>query len=108
MDVYGRPFRDSVVERDVKPSLAQALDILVGSTYTTKLSKEGGRLDGLLKSGRSDRETIEELFLGALSRMASQEEVAGVEKLAARRSRQQAMEMLLWALISSREFAYNH
>ena len=108
MDVYGRPFRDSVVERDVKPSLPQALDILVGSTYTKKLSREGGRLDRLLKSGRSDREIIEELFLAALSRMPSEEEVAGVEKLASRRSKQQAMEMLLWALISSREFAYNH
>jgi hypothetical protein len=108
MEVYGRPFRDSVVERDVKPSLPQALDILVGSTYTKKLSREGGRLDRLLKSGRSDREMIEELFLAALSRMPSEEEITGVEKLVFQRSRREALEMLLWALISSREFAYNH
>jgi len=65
-------------------------------------------LDRLLKSGRSDRDVVEELFLAALLRLPSEEELAGVEALASRRPRQQAMEMLLWALISSREFAYNH
>ena len=108
LEIYGRPFRDTVPERKDNPSLAQGLDMLVGPAYTKKISSEGGRLDQLLKSGRSDRDIIEEFFFTALSRRPTEEELAGVEKLASRTPRRQAMEMLIWALIGSREFAYNH
>jgi hypothetical protein len=84
------------------------LDRLVGSAYTKKISSEGSRLDQLLKSGRSDRDIVDELFLAALARMPSDREFADVEGLASRRPREKAMKTLLWALISSREFAYNH
>jgi hypothetical protein len=109
MDVYGRPLRSSVPERDNKPSLGQALHMLVGSTYTQKLSKEGTCIDRLLKRSASDREIIEEFYLAAFSRFPAPAEQTELEKgLADASSRRDVMEDLLWALISSREFVDNH
>ena len=109
LEIYGRPFRDTLPERDAKPSLAQALHLLVGSTYSQKLTKEGGRLDQLLKRGATDQEAIEELYLATLSRFPTAEERDGLqEMISGHASRKEALNGLLWALISSREFAYNH
>ena len=96
-------------ERDSKPNLFQSLHMLVGSTYTEKLSKEGGRLGRLLQTGASDREIIEELFLAALSRLPTEGEQAELQEMIAHRpARRATLEDLVWALVSSREFAYNH
>src|SRR5262249_43733868 len=73
LEVYGRPIRDAIPERDGKANLGQALHMLVGPTYTQKLSKEGGTVDRLLKNEASDRQIIAELFLAALSRFPSKE-----------------------------------
>ena len=109
LDMYGRPNLERVPERSVKPSLTQALHMLVGSTYTEKLRQKGGRLDRLLRNGHSTRAIVEELYLAALGRFPSSQEWSGVERIMAQRvSREKALEDLLWALISSREFAYNH
>ena len=109
LEIYGRPFRDTVPERNVKPSLAQALHILVGSTYTQKLNQPSGRLDTLLKSGASDAQIVEELYLGALSRFPTEKERSDLERLIGQEpSRKEALAAVLWALLSSREFSYNH
>jgi hypothetical protein len=109
LEVYGRPIRDAIPERDGKANLGQALHMLVGPTYTQKLSREGGTVDRLLKNGASDQEIIAELFLAALSRFPSKEEEAELQQaIRSRASRRQSIENLLWALINSREFAFNH
>ena len=110
LNVFGRPgLRETMPVRNLDPNLGQALHMLVGSTYSDKISREGGRLDGLLKKGASDREIVEEFYLAALSRFPAQEEVAGLEKaIGQSSSRRKAMEALVWGLIASREFAYNH
>jgi hypothetical protein len=109
LDIYGRPQRDSVGERDNKANLSQALHILVGSTYSRKLGGPGGLLEALLKSRASDREAIDELYLAALSRFPSEEERSRLAALVrSHPQRGEALEDLLWALISSREFAENH
>jgi hypothetical protein len=113
LEVYGRPFRDAVPERDSRPNLTQALHMLAGSTYTEELAKDGSRIDRLLKSGASDAAVIEELYLGALSRLPTpleREQLTTMlnETAATPEDRRAALEDLLWALVASREFAYNH
>jgi len=109
LDVYGRPSRERVPERDVEPNLNQALHVLVGTTYTDKLLKPGSRLERLIQRGASNRETIRELYLAALSRFPGAREEEELEQLIARnQSRNQALGYLLWGLVTSREFAYNH
>jgi len=109
LTMYGRPNRERVPERKGAPNLAQALHMLVGSTYTERLSKEGSRLNRLLKSGASDRDLVEELYLVTLARFPTAEEHAGLEALLSQRSsRDETLQDLFWALITSREFSENH
>jgi hypothetical protein len=112
LDVCGRPTRQMVPERNPKPSLGQALHRLAGSTYTEKLSKEGGRIARLLQRNASDREIIEEFYLAALSRFPAKLELTSLESAlseAAQKqaSRRQVVEDFLWAILNSQEFM-NH
>ncbi len=109
LDLYGRPNRFSVPERDAKPNLSQALHMLVGSTYNDKLWTEGARVHEMYRSGAGNRRIIEELYLAGLSRFPLPQEVADLEGLIEQTpSREQALRDLQWALVSSREFAENH
>ena len=109
LDIYGRPSRTAVPERKGGASLAQALHMLAGPAYTDKLSGKGGRIDRLLRSAAADSEIVEEFYLAALSRFPAPEETSQlVGMVRARPSRKQALEDLLWGVIASREFAYNH
>lgn len=109
LDIYGRPSRTAVPERKGGASLTQALHMLAGPAYTDKLSREGGRIDRLLRSAATDRDIVEEFYLAALSRFPAPEETRQLVRMVkARPSRKQALEDLLWGVIASREFAYNH
>jgi hypothetical protein len=109
LDAYGRPNRQALPEKNSQPNLAQALHMLAGSTYTDKIARKGGRVDRLVARGASDREAVEELYLAALCRLPTERERAELEALIRRQpTRREALESLAWALISAREFAYNH
>ena len=109
LDVYGRPNRAAVPERNVRPNLAQALHVLVGSTYNERLWSEGGRVYDLYRRGASDDEIIQELYLAALTRRPTKSELTDLKELiAGSASREDALRHLQWGIVSSREFAENH
>ncbi len=109
MDVFGRPNRQALPEPVNDVTVGQALHMLAGSTYTEKISMEGGRVDRLVKSGANNREILEELFLAALCRLPTEYERTELDKILDKDpSRKENVEAVAWALISSREFAYNH
>jgi hypothetical protein len=109
LDLYGRPNRFSVPERNAKPNLSQALHILAGTTYNDKLLSKGGRIEGWLSRGASSGEVVEDLYLAAFSRAPTPQEGAELVKLLDRNpDRKEALRDLMWAVISSREFAENH
>ena len=109
LDAYGRNDRATLPEAKPEPGLAQALYMLTGPTYTDRLTHDGGRVDRLTRSGLSDRQIIEELYLIAFARYPHTVEVTELEKMIrAWPSRREAISTLIWALISSREFAYRH
>ena len=109
LNAYGQPSRQTVPERKVDPNLAQALHVLAGGTYNKKVSAEGGRVDGLVKKGASHDEIIEELYLAALSRFPTDRERSLLKKMIiGAESKRHAIEDLMWGVIASREFAYNH
>ena len=108
-NVYGKPDLSSIPERDMKPSLLQALHQLAGPTFTAKLSREGGRVDRLLQRQASDEAIIEELYLAALCRFPTEAEQASLTDMIRRQdSRREAVEDLLWALVNSEQFLNNH
>ena len=109
LEIYGRHLRSIIQSRDDEASLTQALHMVVGSTYNEKLSQSGGRLMRLLEGGASNEQVINEFYLATVTRFPSDAERNELEQmLAARPERQQALKSLVWALLCSREFAYNH
>jgi hypothetical protein len=81
LEIFERPLRDVVPEPTGKVNLTEALHMLAGTTFNQKLSKEGGRLQQLLKNGASDREIIEEFYLAALTRYPTERELAGQQEM---------------------------
>jgi hypothetical protein len=109
LDAFGRSNRQALPERNTQPNLAQALHMLAGSTYTDKISQKGGRVDLLVERAATNHEAMDELYLTALGRLPTAQERGELDTLIhAQPTRRDALESLVWALISSREFAFNH
>ena len=111
LDLYGRTMRYALPEENPGPSISQALHVYAGDTYTTKLTQEGGRLDKLLVSEKSDGPIVEQLYLASLSRFPTpgeRTELEGALQQIEAKQRTRAFADLTWALLTSREFAYNH
>lgn len=109
LDLYGRPNRLTLPERNGKANLGEALHMLAGAAYQDKLGVAGSRLQTLLAANRSDRDIIEHFYLAAFTRLPLSSELAAIQKLIdARGNRQEALQDFIWALLCSREFAENH
>ncbi|HZT28332.1 MAG TPA: DUF1553 domain-containing protein [Bryobacteraceae bacterium] len=109
LELYGRPNRLTVPERSGKANLGEALHMVAGPTYNQKLSAPSGRLQRLLKAGKSNAEIIDEFYLAAYARLPEREERVALEEAIARQpDREAALKDFVWALLSSREFAENH
>jgi len=109
MDAFGRSMHKSLPGGPPKPNLREALDMLAGPTYTTKIVAPGGRLETMLKSGATNRQILDEFYWAALTRHPTTEEMNGLlAAVEAQPKRESALAGAVWAMISSREFAYNH
>jgi hypothetical protein len=113
LTVFGRPARNvcDVSERSFDPTIAQALHVINGDTLNKKLSNPDGYAALFLKLGLSDSKILDHVYLTAFSRYPAEAEKS--ELLAAlaksrQPSRQQALEDMLWALLTSKEFLFNH
>jgi hypothetical protein len=117
--IFGRPLRVAMCdcERDPQPALPQALYLLNDGEMLVKIRSAKGRLAGLLASGKSDADLVEELYLWSLGRLptaAEGREMArhlaqwrqgAPESVALRR---EAFEDVMWALMNLNEFSTNH
>ena len=119
---FGRPARIlcDAAERASDPTIAQALHIINGDTLNKKLSSPEGTIALFLKLGLSDRRILEYMYLSAFSRYPSDGEratlAAALEKTrlekgteeARRDAHRQALEDMVWAMLTSKEFLFNH
>jgi hypothetical protein len=96
-------------ERSTEPTLGQAFQLVSGPTINDLLTREGNRLSGLISSGKSPVEIVEELFLWSLARFPTADEsrsiVAYLEQAADRRA---SLEDAAWSLLNSKEFLLRH
>jgi hypothetical protein len=115
LTIFGRPPRiicDSG-ERSFDPTIAQALHVINGDTLNRKLSANDGYISLFMKVGLSDSRILDQVYLSTFSRYATRAEKAELMKdLAASRAtkeaRRQALEDMFWALLTSKEFLFNH
>ncbi|MCS6858805.1 MAG: DUF1549 and DUF1553 domain-containing protein [Abditibacteriales bacterium] len=111
LDTFGRPLRDIVCEceRQGEPNMSQALHLMNGDLINRKVMDPNGRVAQLLNAHKSDSDIIEELYLATFCRFPTDTEKRNALRLiAARPSRKTAVEDLMWALLNSKEFLFNH
>jgi hypothetical protein len=83
--------------------------MLAGPAYNEKLDAPTGRLQSLLRSGKSNEEIVRDFYLAAYSRLPDTDELESIlQTLSARQDRISALKDFVWAIICSREFAENH
>jgi hypothetical protein len=109
LDVLGRCARDRSCESPARSGggIARALHLINGDTIQQKL--RGGILDQLFKENAGEEKIISELYLRTLTRLpelAEQAEWSAV--LSNAPDRREVAEDLLWTLLNSREFGFNH
>jgi hypothetical protein len=109
LELYGRPNRLTLPERSGHANLVEAMHMLAGPAYNEKLSAPAGRLQQLLKAGKSNTEIIQEFYQAAFARQPESKESNAIENLiASSEDRDAALKDFVWALLCSREFAENH
>ena len=123
LKVFGRPEGASVCEceRVQSSSLAQSLHLMNAADVKAKLTTSNGRADQLSKAAMPDPKRIRELYLASFSREPTVDEVRIAETHVAKprtdaqghpldslRSKRDGYEDLIWVLINTKEFLYNH
>jgi hypothetical protein len=110
LDLFGRPPRESPCEceRSSEVSLSQALNLVNGPTISDALIDPNGRIATLLKSNPDDTRITEEMYLAALSRPPTADEVTQAKDyLTKSPTRLEGAQDLLWAMLNSPAFLFN-
>ncbi|MBV6501468.1 MAG: hypothetical protein CJBNEKGG_03980 [Prosthecobacter sp.] len=121
LTVFGRPDSSSACEceRTQEASLAQSLHLLNAADIQNQLARANGRADRMARDASPDDDKITDVYHIALSREPNAAEMklahqhlakkvqgkTGEESLKARK---EAFEDILWALLNTKEFLFNH
>jgi len=123
LTVFGRPEMNSACEceRTQDANLAQCLHLLNSKQLHEKLTADKGRAAKLaLDTSRKEEEKIKEIYLLGYAREPNDKEMelalAQLEKKASgltdeeemKKARREAYEDLLWVMINSKEFLFQH
>lgn len=109
---FGQPKRAQTCECDREQAFGrkQALELIVGPLLTAKLTKNENRLGEFLTAQqKSTADILDELYLRALSRTPSEDAAkALLQHMAASTNQREAWEDVLWTILNSQEFIYQH
>ncbi len=123
LKVFGRPENESVCEceRIQSSSLAQSLHLMNAGDIKAKLATGGGRADRLAKSESPVEDRIRELYRAAFSREPREAEMkvamdylsepqvdAAGNPINPQAVAVNSFQDLIWALINTKEFLFNH
>jgi hypothetical protein len=111
LTVFGRPNADSACEceRGSEANLAQSLHLINSADILGKLS--GSRATSLSEDGETPAaEKIDQIYMLALSRHPTAGETAEIEAYLAERAdrTKEAWEDVVWSLLNTKEFLFNH
>jgi hypothetical protein len=111
LTLFGRSERVTACacERAGDITMPQLLHLENGESVLQKIAHPEGRLAGWLKAKKPDAILVEEMFLATLSRPPTAAETAAVNaSLATADHREEFYRDLFWALLNTKEFAFNH
>jgi len=99
-------------ERSDEPSIIQVLNLNNGDTLNNKLAEKGSVVDQLLEDHSSDfHALVQSAYVRCLARFPTDIELVPLVKEISEASdseRRLVVEDLMWSLITSREFLFNH
>lgn len=108
---FGQPSRGQTCECDRESSFnrKQALELVVGEMVTRKLAHSKNRLSVWMGEHNSDADILDELYQRALSRSPSPSTAkAFLTYIATSQDKRQAWEDVMWTVLNSQEFIYQH
>ncbi|MCS6865522.1 MAG: DUF1553 domain-containing protein [Gemmataceae bacterium] len=114
LDAFGRAERvqSCACERSSDSSVTQALHLNNGYTLNDKLRDKNSVVGRWLADNWSNEKILDELFLRALARRPTPTEktklLALLEEGSNATTRREAIEDLVWAVLTGREFLFNH
>ena len=111
LDLFGRASRSVTCEceRTEEVNVTMVLNLLNGGTLNNRISNPNGRVARLIKANTPPDKIMEELYLAVLARYPNAKDKEAAQKLfAAAANPQEAGEDLLWGLLNTREFVFNH
>ena len=113
LKVFGLPDREKTCEceRTSEPNVTQVLHIANGDTLNKKLQAKDNRISKWLEKKVSNEQIVDEAYLIALSRPPTAVEKQKLLKTLNAVKPEElrpALEDMLWAILSSKEFLFNH
>jgi hypothetical protein len=110
LTIFGRPAREKTCacERGRDPSVAQALHLSNGDAVNPRLRAPNGAVARAVSL--SDNDAEDQLYLSALCRYPTQAEKTAITQMLAnsKQDRRAAIEDMYWAVLTSREFLFDH
>lgn len=109
LTLFGRSDRVTACacERKGEVTLPQLLHLSNDEKLVANIRSENGRLAKLVRNPDSDAVT-QEVFLATLSRRPSEAERSAIDAALSTDNRDDVFADLFWALLNSKEFAFNH
>jgi hypothetical protein len=113
LKTFGRPEREKTCEceRSATPSMAQVLHLVNGETVNKKLEAKDNVITRQLAAKEPAPDLVETAYLSALARLPDQTEkdrmLAAITQTPDG-ERRSAVEDVYWAILSSKEFLFNH
>ena len=111
LDTFDRPQRVTVCECERSPgaTLAQVLLLANSDETENKIADGNGRIAKLINEQKPTPEIIDELYLACYSRLPTDNERnTTVSYIDTADDRRRAAEDVLWSLVNSKEFLFNH
>ena len=110
LSLFGRSDRVTACacERSGEVTLPQLLHLQNGEATSKKLQDDHGRLRQLIRSELEPRQKLEQLYLARLSRRPTADELTRVAAVLLQAKDDEVLPDLFWALLNTKEFAFNH
>jgi len=111
LDTFDRPRRvtSCECERSSGATLAQVLLLANSDEVENKIAAGDGRVARLVTEKKSPKEALDELYLSTLGRFPKAEEsTAALPYVEQATDKATALQDLLWTLLNTREFMFNH
>ena len=110
LSLFGRSERVTACacERSGDVTLPQLLHLQNGDFLARKIYSADNRFKDLLKQNTDDNRVLDELYLNTLGRLPNDAERAVVQETLKSTTREELFRDVLWALLNTKEFAFNH